>query len=464
MNIWKISIENIKSKPLYTVLSVFMLALSIALLLGIQQLKTSFEYQMENNLGDIDLVIGAKGSPLQLILSSVLHLDNPTGNIPYKSIDKFRKNPLVKKAVPISYGDNYKGFKIVGTTPEFTTFYGAELKEGRLVQKSMEVVLGHSVAEQLQLKIGDTFLSSHGLVDNDVHVHDEELIVVGVFKPTQKVIDRLIVTNLESVWDVHDHDEHDTHEDDEQQVEDQDEHHKAHESEDEQDHDHEAHENEDGHNHDHEAHGDEDGHDHDHEGHKDEDEHGHHHEDHGDEKEITSLLITFRNPSALLTLPRRINEDTNMQAALPKYELNRLYEYTGVGFKTISWIAYIILIISGMTIFISLYKMIKERAFDLALLRTYGASTIQLIKMVTYEGLIIVCFAFVIGFLFANVGLHVLFNYLESGHQQIMLQSLPFNQILQIIGLVFVMIVLSISLAIYPIMKMNISTILSNEK
>ncbi|MEO1032314.1 MAG: ABC transporter permease [Bacteroidota bacterium] len=443
MNIWKISIENIKSKPLYTVLSVFMLALSIALLLGIQQLKTSFEYQMENNLGDIDLVIGAKGSSLQLILSSVLHLDNPTGNIPYKSIDKFRKNPLVKKAVPISYGDNHKGFRIVGTTPEFTTFYGAELKEGRLVQKSMEVVLGHSVAEQLQLNIGDTFLSSHGLVDNDVHVHDEELIVVGVFKPTQKVIDRLIVTNLESVWDVHDHDEHDTHEDNE--------HHKAHESEDGHNHDHEAHENEDEHSHDHEDHEDEDG-------------HGHHHEDHGDEKEITSLLITFRNPSALLTLPRRINEDTNMQAALPKYELNRLYEYTGVGFKTISWIAYIILIISGMTIFISLYKMIKERAFDLALLRTYGASTIQLIKMVTYEGLIIVCFAFVIGFLFANVGLHVLFNYLESGHQQIMLQSLPFNQVLQIIGLVFVMIVLSISLAIYPIMKMNISTILSNEK
>ncbi|NRA92897.1 MAG: ABC transporter permease, partial [Psychroserpens sp.] len=81
MNIWKISIRNIKAKPLYTLLSILMLSMSIALLLAIQQLKTSFQYQIENNLGDIDLVVGAKGSPLQLVLSSVLHLDNPTGNI-----------------------------------------------------------------------------------------------------------------------------------------------------------------------------------------------------------------------------------------------------------------------------------------------------------------------------------------------------------------------------------------------
>ncbi|WP_299365632.1 FtsX-like permease family protein [Winogradskyella sp.] len=435
MNIWKISVENIKSKPLYTLLSVFMLALSIALLLGIQQLKTSFKYQMENNLGDIDLVIGAKGSPLQLVLSSVLHLDNPTGNIPFKEANKFGRNPMIKKAVPISYGDNYKGFRIVGTAPEFMTFYEAEIENGRQVQKSLEVILGHMVAEQLQLKIGDTFLSSHGLVDNDAHVHDDEFTVVGILKPTQKVIDRLIVTNLESIWDVHDHEDHenlDNHEDKEE---------------------HEDHEDHDNHG-DHQDHTDDEHHDHE----------NHEHNDHEEDKEITSLLISFRNPAALLTLPRRINEDTNMQAALPKYELNKLYEYTGIGFKTISWIAYVILIISGMTIFISLYKMIKERAFDLALLRTYGASNTQLIKMVTYEGLIIICFAFIIGFIFTKAGLYFLFNYLESGYQKTIVQALPISEALQIIGLVFAMIILSISLAIYPIIKMNISTILSNEK
>ncbi|WP_394751050.1 ABC transporter permease [Spongiimicrobium salis] len=421
MNIWKISIQNIKSNPLYTVLSIFTLSLSISLLLGIQQLKTSFQYQMENNLGAIDLVIGAKGSPLQLVLASVLHLDNPTGNISHEEAKKIGKNPMVKMAVPISYGDNYKGFRILGTTSEFIAFYNGEIREGRPLHKSMEVVLGHTVADKLQLHIGDSFLSSHGLVANDFDVHDEELVVVGILKPTQKVIDRLIITKLESVRDVHNHTSHDGEADENEEK------HALSNVEEEEN-------------------------------------HPEHQGDHHEGKEITSLLISFRNPRALLTLPRKINKDTNMQAALPKYELDKLYQYTGIGFKTISWIAYIILIISGAIIFISFYKMIKERAFDLALLRTYGASALQLVKMVAYEGLIIGSFAFVIGFLCTKAGLYFMFNVLENGQQHHMLQGLPLGQIVQLMGLVLAMIILSISLAIYPIIKMNISNILSHEK
>lgn len=424
MNIWTISLQNIKSRPLYTVLSILVLSLSIALLLGIQQLKSSFEYQIENNLGDIDLVVGAKGSPLQLVLASVLHLDDPTGNISFQEALAIGRNPMIEKAVPISYGDNYKGYRIVGTTNSFLSFYESKLREGQEVKKSMEVVLGYTVAQQLGLQLGDKITSSHGLMDNSIDVHDDEFVVVGILEPTQKVIDRLIITNLESIWDVHDHEDHDHDESD---------HH--------HDEDHEG-EHED-HNH----------------------EEDHQEEEHDvDNREITSLLITFRNPMGLLTLPRNINENSNMQAALPKFELNRLYEFTGVGLQTISWIAYIILVISGLTIFLSLYKMIKERAFDLALLRTYGASNWQLIKMVSYEGFTIVGIAFALGFLLTNVGLHFITNYLGNSPQQNILQGLAINEALQIIGLVFVMIVFAISLAIYPIIKMNISTILSNEK
>ena len=409
MNIWKISIQNIKSKPLYSLLSIFLLSLSIALLLGIQQLKISFKHQMENNLGDIDLVVGAKGSPLQLVLSSILHLDNPTGNIPYKEVKNLVKNRMIKRATPISYGDNYKGFRIIGSTPGFLDHYNAEIKKGDSIQKSMEVLLGYSVAEKLKLDIGDTFLSSHGLIDNEIDIHDKEFIVVGILKETQKVLDKLIITKLESIWDVHNHEAHD---------------------------DHNSHEI----NHDHDD-----------------------HDDHDDRK-ITSLLITFRTPSALLTLPRKINENTNMQAALPKYELDKLYKFTGIGFKTISWIAYIILFISGITIFISLYRMIKERAFDLAILRTYGATNTQMIKMVTYEGLIIVFFAFIIGLLITKIGLYFIFSFAEIGNGSNILHSLPISEMTKIIRLVFIMFILSVSLAIYPILKMNISTILNNEK
>lgn len=401
MNIWKISLQNIKSKALFTYLSVFTLSLSIALLLGIQQLKSSFEYQMENNLGEIDLIIGAKGSPLQLVLASVLHIDNPTGNILYQETRKIQKNPMVKSAVPIAYGDNYKGFRIVGTTDKFVSLYHAELSSGRHVKKPMEVILGQAVAKQLQLSIGDTFLSAHGLVEDNLETHDEKLVVVGILKSTKKVIDRLIITNLESIWDVHHHD------DDENETE--------HEADDE-------------------------------------------------EKEITSLLITFRNPRGFLTLPRKINKETNMQAALPKFELERLYEFTGVGLKTISWIAYFTLIISSMLIFISLYKMVKERALDLALLRTYGASNFQLVKMIAYEGLTIVFIAFLIGFFMLKLGFNVMLKVIKSGYKQNMFQELQFDAIFKTGIIVLVMILGSILIAIYPILKMNVSTILSNEK
>jgi putative ABC transport system permease protein len=404
MNIWNISIQNIKSKPLYTFLSVFILSLSIALLLGIQQLKRSFENQIKNNLGNIDIVVGAKGSPLQLVLASVLHLDNPTGNISYKEALKISKNPMIKWAVPISYGDNYKGFRIVGTTDTFTALYNAELEKGHRVQNSMEVILGNAVAQKLKLKIGDTFLSSHGLIENSIEVHNEMFTVVGILKSTQKVIDRLIITNLDSIWDVHHHEGEDDNNEE------------------------------------------------------------HHHDEHHHEKEITSLLINFKNPRGLLTFPRRINEQTNMQASLPKYELHKLYEYTSIGFKTISLIAYLILVISCLTIFISLYKMVKERAFDLALLRTYGASNFQLIKMVFYEGLIVVFSSFLVGYLLLKIGLGFMLHFMETSYQQNILQELPFQEVFQIGVLILIMAIISISLSIYPVIKMNISTILSNEK
>jgi putative ABC transport system permease protein len=399
MNIWNISLQNIKSKPLYTFLSVFIASLSIALLLGTQQLKRSFENQIENNLGNIDVVVGAKGSPLQLVLASVLHLDNPTGNISYKEALKISKNPLIKSAVPISYGDNYKGYRIVGTTYEYAALYNAKLEKGHPVENAMEVVLGNSVALKLNLKIGDTLLSAHGFVENSIEEHDAVLTVVGILKPTQKVIDRLILTNLESVWDVHNHERKENHE-------------------------------------------------------------GHDYHDIQDEKEITSLLIRFKSPRGLLPFLRRINEQTNMQAALPKYELHKLYAYTSIGFKTISLIAYLILVISCITLFISLYKMVKERAFDLAILRTYGASTFQLIKMVFYEGFIVVFSSFLLGFLLLKIG----FRFVEASYQQNIFIALPFQDVLQIGMLLLILVIVSVLLAISPIIKMNISTILSNEK
>jgi len=395
MNVWSISIRNFRYKPLYTFLSILILSVSIALLLAIQQMEASFKQQLENNLGNIDMVVGAKGSPLQLVLSSVLHIDNPTGNISFEEAQKLSKNPLVKMAVPISYGDNYKGYRIVGTTNNFSILYQATLEQGRTMEKPMEVVLGAAVAERFDLHIGDTFLSSHGLAEKNDHDHEEPLTVVGIYKPTHKILDRLIVTDLNTIWDVHHHEgaPNDNH-----------------------------------------------------------------------EKEITSLLVTFRSPMGFLTLPRNINSNTTMQAALPKYELERLYQFTGVGVKTVTWIAYIILIISCITIFISLYRMVRDRAFDLALMRTYGANVRQLVKMVAYEGLLIVGIAFIVGILLSQIGVRFIFEMIMDQYKQSVPLLLNYKEIAQTGGLALLMVSLAIGLAIFPIIKMNISKILSHEK
>ncbi|WP_418500313.1 ABC transporter permease [Flagellimonas sp.] len=403
MNIWKISLRNFRFKPLHTFLGILTLSVSIALLVGIQQLDKSFRGQLDNNLGEIDMVVGAKGSPLQLVLASVLHIDNPTGNIPFEEAKRLMKNPMIQKAVPISYGDNYKGYRIVGTNDDFATLYSASIAQGRSMEKSMEVLLGASVAKKLGLRIGDTFQSSHGLIEKGAHTHEEPLTVVGIYNTTHKVLDRLIVTGLETIWEVHHHEE---------------EHKEEHQEEEEEEH----------------------------------------------EQEITSFLVSFRNPIALLTIPRNINENTNMQAALPKFELERLYQFTGVGVKTITWIAYAILVISCITIFISLYRMVRDRAFDLALMRSYGASRFQLAKMVLYEGVLMAGIAFLIGILLSQIGVFFIFEMIADQYKQTMPLQLKYQEVLQTGVLFLSMVLLSIGLAIYPLIKMNISKILSHEK
>ena len=437
MNIWKISIRNFRFRPLYTFLAILTLSVSIALLVGIQQLDKSFRNQLDNNLGEIDMVVGAKGSPLQLVLASVLHVDNPTGNIPFEEAKGLMKNPMVQKAVPISYGDNYKGYRIVGTTQEFPTLYNASLKEGRSMEKPMEVVLGSTVAEKFGLQIGDTFQSSHGLAEKGGHTHETPLTVVGIYNPTHKVMDRLIVTGLQTIWDVHDHSD------------------ESMDNEGESNHQHE----EDG------LHIKEEEHQHHNENKSQESEKTEpHHDEEAHGQEITSLLVSFRNPMALLNIPRTINENTNMQAALPKFELERLYQFTGVGVRTVTWIAYAILIISCITIFISLYRMVRDRAFDLALMRSYGANRFQLVKMVAYEGFMIAGTAFVIGLLLSQIGVYFIFKMITDQYKQTMPLQLKYQEVLQTGTLVLLMVLLSIILAIYPIIKMNISKILSHEK
>ena len=155
------------------------------------------------NNPNLDVVVGAKGSPLQLVLSSIHHIDIPTGNISYKNAKKIMKHPAIKFGVPISLGDNFQNYRIVGTDKKFLKLYDAKLEIGSMWEKPMQSVIGSNVANFTKLKIDKFFVGSHGLIDTgDIH-SEQPYKVVGILKKTGTILDNLIITSLDSVWNLH---------------------------------------------------------------------------------------------------------------------------------------------------------------------------------------------------------------------------------------------------------------------
>jgi putative ABC transport system permease protein len=180
------------------------LALGAAVIVALLLLSRALEERFTRDLGGVDLVVGAKGSPLQLILSALFQLDAPTGNIPLAEAEALAANRMVRVAVPVSLGDTVRGVRIVGTTPDYPALYGAEIAVGRIWRGPMEVVLGAEAARGLGLGVGDRFAGEHGLAGGEAHA-GEPYTVVGVLAPTGAVVDRVVVTDLASVWRVHAH-------------------------------------------------------------------------------------------------------------------------------------------------------------------------------------------------------------------------------------------------------------------
>ena len=435
MNLGYLAYRNMVSKPLNLILSLMLLSLSVSLVTFVLQLNKQLSGQLSKNIAPFDMVVGAKGSPLQLVLSSVLHVDVPTGNIKLNDIKQLQNHPFVSQSIPVSYGDNYKGYRILGTEADYLDSYGAQLEQGRLFERSFEVVAGSAVRSKLNLQLGDTFTSSHGLIDSGDGHEDHPFTIVGTLAPTGTVVDQLLISNLESIWEVHDHGPKETG--DEKQG----------------GHDHEEGEDHEGHDHEGEDH-----HDHDGESQKTE------HEDHSHEEdlEITSLLVKFKSPLGMVQLPRFINENTAVQAALPGFEVQRLVGLLGSGAQTINGIALAILLVSGLSIFISLLKTIRERRQELALLRTYGFRTGKLLGLALLEGLFLALTGFVIGWLLGRLGIWVVSGYLNASYgYSLQLNGLELQE-LYLMGIILILAIFATLFASVSIFKLNVAKTLSD--
>jgi putative ABC transport system permease protein len=205
MNLPGISFAYLRAKPLSTAINLLLLALGIATITVLMLATQQIEQRMGRDANGIDMVAGAKGSPMQLVLSAVFHLDAPVGNIPLDDATALARHRLVKRAIPLALGDSYKGFRIVGTNHDYPAHYGARIADGSLWAKSMEAVLGAEAARATGLRVGAKFAGAHGLGQGGEEHEQEPYQVVGVLAPTGTVIDRVVLTSVESVWEVHEH-------------------------------------------------------------------------------------------------------------------------------------------------------------------------------------------------------------------------------------------------------------------
>ena len=323
MSIFSMAFHALRLRILGNGLAVLALASGIALLCAVLLLSTAYQAGLDRNTKGVDLVVGAKGSALQLVLSTLYHADVPLGNIAMEDAEKLSRHPRVASAIPLVMGDNYRGFRIVGTAPAYIDLYRGTLEEGTVFEQDFQAVAGSATG----LEIGAQFAAIHGMAAAGTDIHDDHLFTVtGILKPTGTVLDRLILTTIASVQDVHHHH------------------------------------------------------------HDDEDEHEHEHEDADETRQVTALFLKLKSPVDLMNLPREINRSTNVMAAVPSYEMARVSKSLGLGRDVMMALGYGFMALSALVMLAVLASGLAARRYDLGVMRVFGASPRRIFGSVMAEG------------------------------------------------------------------------------
>jgi putative ABC transport system permease protein len=355
-----LALAYLRERPLATLLNILLSGIGVGTIIALALTLSQLERRMDRDAAGIDLVIGAKGSPLQLILSTIFHIDIPTGNISLAEADRIIASPVVRRAIPLALGDSYRSHRIVGTTPAYIDLYRASLHIGRLWNAPLEVVIGAEVARNTGLSPGNAFAGAHGLADGGGSHADHRFIVVGVLKSTGSVIDRVILTQVESVWKVHDH-------------------------------------------------GDEPG--------------AGLQNGSGREVEltggdaVTAYLVEYATPLAAASFPRLVNASSGLQAASPAMETARLFNLLGVGIAAVRGFALVMMGCAALGIFVGLMSALNERRADLALLRLLGANRATVFLTVIAQSFALGLAGVILGVLLGHVGAEWIGKALEHNHR-----------------------------------------------
>ena len=341
MTLAAISLAYLRARNLSTLLNVVLLSFGVAAITLLVLTAAQLEERMHVDARGVDLVVGAKGSALQIILSSVYQLDVPTGTIPWSQAEQIATRPEVKLSMPLLIQDNYAGFRVIGTSHDYIRHYGGRLRDGALWSGPLQAVIGAEVAARTGMRVDWSLTVNHGPGSQTALAHNENPFkIVGVLWPTGTVLDHLILTDVASIWQLHADMKPDALVT-EPKV------------------------------------------------------------DGG--REVSSLLIRYATPIAGATLPRAINAFPELQAASPTLETSRLFGVMVVGMRVLRGFAIVLVIAAGLSVFIGLYTALNERRYDLAIMRALGASPTQLMLLMLFEGVLMAATGAVCGLALGHI-------------------------------------------------------------
>ena len=355
MSLWHIAWGYLWNRKFTSALTILSVALGVGLIYSVLTLREETRKRFEEEGQSFDIVVGAKGSPLQLVLSALYFMDTPTGNIRLSDYEAIKQNEDVEAAFPISMGDTYRGFRIVGTITDLFSYTWTNpvsgekrkpfnLAEGRLFQKPMEAVLGSAVARAEGLLIGDTFIGSHGFIELPDGVREDHVAnpytVVGILGPSGSPNDRAIFADLASVWDVHGQ-KHDAAEQEPAQRED---------------------------------------------------------------LEVTAVLVSLQSPTLRFQFVEFVNDTYNAMATIPINQIQNLYaSLLGTAKSVLLSVGYLVVVISAISILIGLYLSILQRRRDLAIMRALGASAYEIVGSVLIEAFLVTVLGVIAGWFVGNM-------------------------------------------------------------
>ncbi len=345
--------KSLKHRLTIALLTALSVALSVFLFASVEKMRDGARSGFSQTVSGTHIVAGARSGQIPLLLFSLFHLGSPTSNVSYASYLRYRQHPAVAWALPLSIGDSHRGFRVVGTSPDFIRYFRyrnqqpLRMDAGAFTLARFRAVLGSTAARELGYKISDKLVMTHGISDvQGIHDHDENpFIVEGILEPTGTPLDKGIYVSLASIEHMHASEAHD----------------------------------------------------------------GEHHKEDGNLQrgmpsvkidKITSFLISVKQPVDILPLMRQINEDAAepLTAILPGVVLSEIWSMMGYAENILKLVSLMVMLTALCGLFIALYASLAERYREMAILRALGASPLRIALLLVAESLLLTVSGLVAGY------------------------------------------------------------------